>query len=110
MTNKYHAKRIQINGIQFDSIKESQRYAELKLMERTGQISNLSVHPTFVIVEGFEWHGEKVRPVKYEADFKYIENGKDVVEDVKGIMTDTFKIKIKLFKSLYPDIDFRIVT
>lgn len=36
------------------------------------------------------------RPVRYIADFVYTENGKEVVEDVKGLRTDTYKLKRKM--------------
>lgn len=32
-----------------------------------------------------------------------------VVEDVKGHKTDVFKLKERLFRQLYPDVDFRIL-
>ena len=41
--NKYHNKKIIYNGIKFDSIKEKNRYIELKLLERAGLIKNLKL-------------------------------------------------------------------
>ena len=38
---KYHAKKTRLDGLTFDSQKEAQRYAELKLLERAGQIHSL---------------------------------------------------------------------
>ena len=38
---KYHRKKVYVDGIMFDSAKEAGRYCELKLMEKAGQISNL---------------------------------------------------------------------
>jgi len=43
------------------------------------------------------------------ADFVYEENGKTVVEDVKGVRTRDYILKRKLFKYNYPDIQFREV-
>ena len=43
------------------------------------------------------------------SDFKYIENGKTIVEDVKGIQTDVFKLKHKIFEKVYPDLELRII-
>lgn len=41
------------------------------------------------------------RAVCYYADFVYTENGETVVEDAKGIRTDTYKIKRKLMLYKY---------
>jgi hypothetical protein len=53
--------------------------------------------------------GEKHRAITYEADFGYREDGKEVVEDVKGFSTDVFKIKWKMFRKMHPSLDARIV-
>lgn len=39
--SKYHAKKVEVNGITFDSKKEAKRYEELKLLERCGAIKDL---------------------------------------------------------------------
>ena len=41
------------------------------------------------------------------ADFRYEENGKLVVEDVKGVRTREYILKRKMFKYRYPEIEFR---
>ena len=41
--SKYHNKKVIYNGITFDSIKEKNRYIELKLLERAGLIKNLKL-------------------------------------------------------------------
>lgn len=51
----------------------------------------------------------KLEGIEYIADFKYIENGKIIVEDVKGIQTDVFKLKHKLFEKKYPDLELKII-
>ena len=40
----------------------------------------------------------------------YIEKGKIIVEDVKGIQTDVFKINHKLFEKIYPELELKIIT
>lgn len=91
--NKYHNKRICINGIKFDSQCEYERYAELKLLERTNVISNLRYHDKSDVIILLE-----DPPVKYEPDFCYIDNttGKLVIEDTKGVQTKEFIIKKKM--------------
>jgi len=109
--SKYHARKTIIDEIKFDSKKEADRYQELKLLERAGAISNLQVHPKFRLLDGFDWNGEHYRPINYYADFSYEENGKVIIEDVKGIQTPVFRIKMKLLMQTLDDnrYEFRIV-
>ena len=107
--NKFHARKTPYDGYVFDSGKECQRYKDLRLLEFAGEITDLTVHPKFVLQEGFIWHGKKIRPITYTADFMYQEGFETVVEDVKGVQTQLFKVKWKLVKKKYPAIDFRIV-
>lgn len=107
--NKYRNKKIQIDRYVFDSIAEGQRYRELALLENAGKISNLELQPRFLLQEGFRKNGKTYRKIEYIADFQYNENGKTIVEDVKGIQTDVFKLKHKLFEKKYPDLELRII-
>ena len=104
--NKYSAKRTRVDNITFDSKVESERYSELKLLERAGQISKLVVQPEFEIIP----KQKDERPAKYRADFMYLEKGKIIVEDVKSEITrikPDYVLRKKLFKLNYPDIIFR---
>ena len=93
----------------FDSAKEAQRYRELKLLERAGEISNLELQPRFLLQESFKKNGKIYRKIEYIADFKYIEKDKTIIEDVKGLQTDVFKIKHKLFEKKYPELELKII-
>lgn len=109
--NKYNAKPVIFDDIKFDSTREMHRYIELKLLLISGQISNLELQPIYTLQGGFKNQGKSYRPITYKADFRYTDDatGGIVVEDVKGFKTEVFKIKEKLFRYLYPHIDFRIV-
>lgn len=107
--SKYRNKKVIVEDYVFDSIQESKRYKELKLLLKTGQISNLELQPHFLLQEGFKKNGKTYRKIEYIADFKYIENGKTIVEDVKGMQTDVFKLKHKLFEKRYPDLELKII-
>lgn len=107
--NKYRNKKVQVDMYVFDSIRESQRYKELKLLEKVGEISNLELQPRFLLQDSFKKNGKTYRKIEYIADFQYIENGKTIVEDVKGMQTDVFKLKHKIFEKVYPDLELRIV-
>jgi hypothetical protein len=101
--SKYKAKKTEIDGITFDSKSEARRYEELKLLQRGGAIKHLSLQPRFMLQEGFvNIHtGKKERAIEYVADFMYLEGGKVIVEDVKGMKTTDYKIKRKLFINKY---------
>lgn len=89
--------------------KSPNRYKELRLLERVGEISNLELQPRFLLQDKFKKNGKTYRKIEYVADFKYIENGKKIVEDVKGMQTDVFKLKHKIFEKVYPDLELRII-
>lgn len=107
--NKYHNKKVQVDMYVFDSIAESKRYKELKLLEQAGEISELELQPRFLLQEGFRKNGKTFRKIEYIADFQYIENGKLVIEDVKGKETEVFKLKRKLFEHEYPDYELKLI-
>ena len=48
--NKYRNRRVTVDGISFDSVREAQRYRELKLLERSGKISGLELQKKFVLI------------------------------------------------------------
>lgn len=111
---KYHNKKIIIDGITFDSVKEGNRYRQLKLLEKVGKISFLSMQKKFVLIPAqYEQSQEKYtrgkkkgqykrgklleRECAYIADFVYCDrDGNVVVEDTKGMRTKEYIIKRKL--------------
>lgn len=110
MISKYRAVKTTIDGVTFDSKKEAARYQELRLMERSNLISNLELQPKYILISKFtSKSGENVRQLAYIADFRYFDEtlGTTVVEDVKGMKTDVYKIKRKLLLWRYPDIVFK---
>lgn len=99
--SKYHARKTTVDGITFDSRREAYRYLALKDMEEDGAIENLRRQVRYELVPAFDVDGRHYRPVYYVADFVYVEDGKEVVEDVKGMRTDVYKLKSKLFARRY---------
>ncbi|UVX69664.1 MAG: Protein of unknown function (DUF1064) [Namikivirus sakae] len=99
--NKYHAKKTTVDGITFDSRREADRYLVLKSMEEDGAIEDLRRQVRYELIPAFDVDGRHYRPVFYMADFAYVENGREVVEDVKGMRTDVYKLKSKLFARRY---------
>lgn len=93
MASKYGNKKLTApDGQKFDSVKEYHRWCCLRLLERAGEIHDLKRQVKYELIPKQE--GE--RACNYIADFTYIENGKLVAEDVKGVKTDAYKIKKKL--------------
>lgn len=109
--NKYNNHKTIVDGIKFDSIREAERYQELKLLEEAGKISHLELQPVVVLQDKFVYRGKVIRAITYRADFAYFDHAanKGVIEDVKGMETDVFKIKKKMFQKKYGDLyDLRI--
>ena len=110
--SKYNAKPTTIDGYRFDSKAEARRYGELLLLEKAGEITDIRVHPHFLLEQPFtDNFGKHHRAIHYIGDFDYYEksSGLIVVEDVKGHKTAVFRIKEKLFRKGYPHIDLRIL-
>ena len=92
---KYRAVPTVVDNILFASKKEANRYFELKVLLKAGQITDLVCHPRFPLVV----QGTKV--CTYVADFQYCDtDGKLVVEDVKSkpTMTPAYRLKRKLLQ------------
>ena len=93
--SKFGAVKVIIDGIKFDSKAEGRRYGQLKLLEIAGEITKLELQPRYDLI---------INDVKcgfYKADFRYLDNGKLVVEDVKGMKTPIYNLKKKLVKAIY---------
>lgn len=106
--SKYHAKKVTVNGVTYDSKKEMRRHLQLLDMERAGDITDLQRQVKFVLIpaqrepdtigsRGGVKKGRLIeRECAYVADFVYNQNGKRVVEDTKGVRTKDYIIKRKL--------------
>ena len=107
--SKYHNRKITRDGETFDSAKEYQRFCELKLLARAGEITDLKRQVKFVLIPSQReklWNAKKncyedgkviEREVSYVADFVYTNRlGFIVVEDTKGFKTKDYIIKRKL--------------
>lgn len=112
MGHKYHACPVDLDGYHFDSKAEARRYGELRLLERAGEISDLEVHPPYLLLDKTRdpYSGKMLRGITYEGDFEYVEDADHtVVEDVKGVETAAFRLKRRLFVEMYPSIELRII-
>lgn len=125
MYNKYRNIKVQIDGHTFDSKAESLRYLHLKKLEDKGLIQNLVLQPKFILVESFVMNRtpkktstskvglfkesssqlpfvrSKNSGIKYIPDFQYSIEDRIIVEDVKGALTDVYKLKRTMFLDKY---------
>lgn len=95
--SKYGAVKTEIDGIMFDSKHEAKRYQELRLLEQTGEITNLRLQVPFELIPKSKYG----MPIRYIADFTYNDgNGQLIVEDAKGVKTPVYRIKRRLMAEL----------
>ena len=109
---KYNNTKVIVNGIKFDSKKESERYIVLLEHERDGSISDLKLQVKFELIPPIkEKYIEHLKtkdkpkertlqlPITYTCDFKYVKDGLSVVQDVKAspkMIPQEFVLKEKL--------------
>jgi len=96
--SKYNAQQVCLeNGMRFDSKKEAVRWNQLVLMERAGVIRGLRRQVPFILINKSAYG----RQIVYKADFLYIQDGKEIVEDAKGYRTDVYKLKRRMMAERY---------
>lgn len=118
-SSKYHAEKITVNGITFDSKKEARRWLELTALEQAGKIHGLRRQVKYLLIpEQRESCAERYksgpkkgqfkpgrvleRECAYYADFDYYTAaGTHVVEDVKGVRTKEYRLKRKMLLYTY---------
>jgi Protein of unknown function (DUF1064) len=85
-----------VDGIRFASKREAKRYGVLKVLAECGHIQALKLQPRYPLIVRDEL------VCTYVGDFEYVdEQGVVVTEDVKGHMTDVFRLKQRLFKAVH---------
>lgn len=94
-----------VDGQTFDSKGEMRRYLVLKQRFQMGLIDSLVLQPKYEIRIG----GKKV--CAYSADFAYWDRdqGKQVVEDFKGMKTAMYRLKKKLVEATWPNVRIKEV-
>ena len=85
---------------------EHKRYLELKLLLKARLIEGLEAHPKFTAIV----NEQKICVV--ELDFRYFDKTKNktIYEDVKGMDTPMSKLKRKLLKALFPEVELYVLT
>lgn len=109
--NKYGAKPVVVDGVWFASQREGNRWWDLRMLEKCGEISQLERQVPYVLAPAVNLYGEKRKKtaLRYVADFRYfdVKAGHVVVEDAKGFESPVSRIKRHLMKSVH-NIDVRL--
>lgn len=102
--SKYGNIKTEYNGNKYDSKAEALYAKQLDYRKLSGEVISWERQ----VPVRLEVNGQLV--CKYIADFKVLlSTGKFQWVDVKGVETDVFKLKHKLMKALYPEIELLIV-
>ena len=96
--SKYHSRKVTIDGMTFDSVREAKRYQELHILHRAGEISDLRCQVKYTLIpKQPKPSGGYERPLTYTADFVYKgRDGREIVEDTKGVRTPQYIDRRKL--------------
>lgn len=95
--------------ILFHSKLERQFYDEVVVagMEN-GILRDYKLQQKYLLQPSFNYFGKKIREINYISDFDlYFKDGSFLVVDTKGMATADAKLKAKLFKFKYPEINFK---
>lgn len=113
MRRYFNRKTVCRAGHTHASRKEATRCDDLHDLQGAGAIVGLRVEPCFhFIIDGDYLKARNGHKIRYTADFTYIQDGKQVVEDVKasnGHLSRDVPIKFALMARCYPDIELRVV-
>lgn len=103
--SKYNARRVWVDGIPFDSQREADYYASLKLLVRAGALDGFLYHGSMVCTEGA---GQEHRAVLYETDFVLLHPGGTYeIVDTKGVRTPVYINKRKALRERYPRVKIK---
>jgi len=99
-----HAQKCMVGALKFDSKAEARRWVELERLARAGFVLNLQRQVVFVLAPRVKYKGARraTPALRYIADFVYDDaaTGVHIVEDVKGLRTQAYKIKRHLMLAL----------
>lgn len=98
---KYQNKRLDTEDGAFGSHAEYRHWCHLKLRVRAKEITELRRQVVFELAPAVVIQGRKRPPLRYIADMVYLEDGKRVVADVKGAVTDSYRCKRHLMMSVH---------
>ncbi len=92
-TSKYGNKKIELDGVKFDSKLELFCYQQFKILGL-----EFDFQRTILLQEGFRFKGKWIRPITMIVDFVLHHDGQKIYIDTKGFATETSKLKYKMLK------------
>lgn len=108
--SKYNNKKPEAYGRKWDSQMELEYYEYLLQLKEQGQVVDIELQPKFLLQDKYIYKGKTVRKMEYIADFKVVySDGSVIVWDTKGMVLNDFKLKFKILRFKYNDMDFRLV-
>jgi hypothetical protein len=105
---KYHAVRTDYNGVRYDSKREAQYAAQLDMMKRAAKRSDRVLQWTRQCSVPLETRGVVICKLVLDFEVVYCD-GRMEYHEVKGVETPVYKLKMKLFRALYPNVTVRII-
>jgi hypothetical protein len=90
---KYGNKKLEVDGVKFDSKLELVCYDLLKKFE-----FEFDFQKKIILVEDFRYNKKAIRPITLTVDFVVKHNDIDYYIDIKGFATDVSKIKYKMLR------------
>lgn len=101
---KYGAQRTEYGARIFASKREASYAQELDLRVRAGDLASWEAQIPFDLVVA------DTKVCRYIIDFKEVnKDGTIIYTEVKGWWTPEAKLKVKLFKALFPDLKYQVV-
>lgn len=109
--SKYKAKKTVCGQAhQHDSKREAEHCDLLHQELEAGLISDLELQPQFwFVINGKQVKHSNGRRVGYQADFAYIRDGQECVDDAKGFTVRDWPLRKAIFLALFPHIQLREV-
>jgi hypothetical protein len=99
--NKYGAKKTVVGDIKFDSKKEAARWMDLQFLERAGHISDLKRQVKIELMgQHRPLYTRTGRKMKLTFDFTYIEDEVLIHEDVKGMPTRDYEVRVAVARAM----------
>jgi len=103
--SKYNSKKVEYEGITFDSKVEFNYFILLREWLECGVIAGFDIKPTYELIPKYEKYGVKHRAITYTPDFliQHLNNTIELV-DIKGFGTLASDLRRKLFDYRYPEL------
>jgi hypothetical protein len=90
---KYNNRKVLVDGMRFDSVGEYEHWLVLKDREAAGEISDLRRQVVYELAPAVVIDGKRKPRMTYKADYVYVEGGREVVADWKGVITRDFRVR-----------------